>query len=83
MEREELSSDPLVVVPWITQMLFMGLNNMFSCQDFGRLLCHCSVKIGEMRKTTSRRERDVTLPPTRVDQTDYLPVGMTEALHTP
>ena len=31
-------------MPWITHMLFMGLNDVFSCQQFDHLLRNCSVK---------------------------------------
>ena len=51
--------------PWITQMLFVGLNDSFSCQEFNSLLCNCSVKgwrDNTMRKTTCR-VCDVTSSP--------------------
>lgn len=44
-------------MPWITQMLFVGLNDIFSRQEFDSLLCNCSVKgcrEKTMRKTTCR-----------------------------
>ena len=31
-------------MPWIAHMLFVDLNDNFSCQEFDRLLCKCSVK---------------------------------------
>ena len=78
-------------MPWITHMLFMGLNDIFSCQEFDRLLCNCSVKCGwvnTMRKTTVAYVAYVTsrhhfthrclvtpFPATRMDKT--------EALHMP
>jgi hypothetical protein len=47
-------------------MLFVDLNDNFSCQEFDRLLCNCSVKgfrENTMRKTT-RLVYVVTLPET-------------------
>ena len=72
-------------MPWITHMLFVDLNDNFSCQEFDRLLCNCSVKgcrENTMRKTT-RPVLDVTLPATGVDKTDNLPIGITDTLHMP
>ena len=66
-------------------MLFVDLNDIFSCQEFDRLLCNCSVK--GCRENTMRRTPclvcAVTLPATGVDKTDNLPIGITEALHMP
>ena len=66
-------------------MLFLNLNNNFSCQEFDRLLCNCSVK--GCRENTMRKTAclvcDVTLPATGVDKTDNLPIGITENLHMP
>jgi hypothetical protein len=66
-------------------MLFVDLNDNFSGQEFGRLLCNCSVKgcrENTMRKTT-HLVRDVTLPATGVDETDNLPIGITKTPHAP
>ena len=76
---------PSLYMPWITHMLFVDLNDNFSCQEFDRLLCICSVKgcrENTMRKTTSLVGA-VTLPATGVDKTDNLPSGITEILHMP
>ena len=66
-------------------MLFVDLNDNFSCQEFDRLLCNCSIKgcrENGMRKT-SQLVCDVTLPATGVEKTDNLPIGITETLHVP
>ena len=66
-------------------MLFVDLNDNFSCQEFDRLLCNCSVKgcrENTMRKTTCL-VCAVMLPATGVDKTENLPIGITENLHMP
>ena len=66
-------------------MLFVDLNDNFSCQEFDRLLCKSSVngcRENTMRKTT-RLVCDITLPATGVDKTDNLPIGISETLHMP
>ena len=58
-------------------MLFVDLNDTFSCKEFDRLLCNCSVKgyrENTMRKNT-RLVCDVTLPATGEDKTDNLHIG--------
>ena len=65
--------------------MFVDLNDNFSCQEFDRLLCNCSVKgcrENTLRKTT-RLVCDVMLPATCVDKTDSLPIGITANLHMP
>ena len=65
--------------------MFVDLNDNFSCQEFDRLLCNCSVKgcrENTMRKTTPL-VCDVTLPATGVDKTDKLTIGIIENLHMP
>ena len=72
-------------MPQITHMLFVDLNDNFSCQEFDRLLCNCSVKgfrENKMSKTTCL-VCDITLPATGVDKTDNLPIGITETLYMP
>ena len=66
-------------------MLFVDLNDNFSCKEFNRILCNCSDKgcrENPMRKTP-RLVCDVTLPATGVDKTDNLPICITETLHMP
>ena len=33
MERKQLSSGPSLYMPWITHMLFVDLNDNFSCKE--------------------------------------------------
>ena len=72
-------------MPWITHMLFVDLNDNFSCKEFNRLLCNCSDKGCRENPTrkTIRLVCDVTLPATGVEKTDNLPIGITETLHVP
>ena len=75
---------PVFICPGL-HMLFVDLNDNLPCQEFDRLMCNCSVKgcrENTMRKTT-RLVCDVTPPATGVDQTDNLPIGITETLHMP
>jgi hypothetical protein len=77
---------PLFICPGL-HMLFVDLNYNFSCQEFDRLLCNCSVE--DCRENTMRKTvyytLVVTLPATGVDKTDnlLLPIGITETLHMP
>ena len=64
-------------------MLFVDLNDNFSCQEFDRLLSNCSVKGCRENTREIRLVCDVTLPATGVDQTDNLPISITETLHMP
>ena len=66
-------------------MLFVDLDDHFSCQVFDSLLCNCSVKgcrENTMRKTTCL-VCAVTLPATGVDKTANLPIGINETPHIP
>ena len=66
-------------------MLFVDLNDNFSCKEFNRLLCNCSDK-GCRENTTRKTTRlvcDVTLPATGVEKTDNLPIGITETARAP
>ena len=72
-------------MPLITHMLFVDLTDNFSCQEFDRLLCNCSIKgcsVNTIRKPTCL-VCAVTLPVTGGDKTNNLHTGITETLHMP